>query len=498
MPFTQEKHHSANKLYLTITNWGFYGSRRGDDTPLYCITDELGECLPSAEYPGESGIEYLFQGALWIGAVVEGDTLVSLGTDGWMSDWNQFYPGNLASDSIYRLSTSGVDDTLTIDGREFIARSDQDYISRFTDVLTDDDYVPPEHLSGGIRGIKIIQRSSAWDVDSLDNVIFIQQEIKNISDRTFRNLYIGMYIDGDCGHIDMPAYMMDDLTGYIEEHVDSASGDTTDIFTAWLADNDGDPEDSTYNDSTSPTGALGLVFLNDEDFDHSYHWWFSNTDESLDWGPWLEVNDRGWDGTPSGLKRKYQLMSNGEIDFDQCKLPSYYEDSTDWVWSTLSGHFASNIADGYETKFLHSVGPLNLPAGEKKTLNFAIFVAESFHTNPLNTGDDLDCSEYNYSTIIKNAQKCIEFYDGRMESISGDVRKSPAMQVNISPNPFSERVRIKTPKSTTITIYNISGKKVTTLQENIWKPSSKVKAGVYLIKVESKRRVSFSKVIYLK
>ncbi|RLD59221.1 MAG: hypothetical protein DRJ01_11615, partial [Bacteroidetes bacterium] len=50
------KNHSVGNIWLRVSNFGFFGS--GDNQPLW----------PSLEYPGGSGIDYLYQGALWFGA----------------------------------------------------------------------------------------------------------------------------------------------------------------------------------------------------------------------------------------------------------------------------------------------------------------------------------------------------------------------------------------------------------------------------------------------
>ncbi len=51
------KWHNVGNIWLRVSNYGFFGS--GDDgVPAY----------PSLEYPGGSGIDYLYQGALWFGA----------------------------------------------------------------------------------------------------------------------------------------------------------------------------------------------------------------------------------------------------------------------------------------------------------------------------------------------------------------------------------------------------------------------------------------------
>src|SRR3989304_4204280 len=71
--------HKESNLWFSVTNWGFLGSEMEwqDDS-------ETGLPAPSAEFPGGSGLEYLFQGAIWVGGIVEGETLVSVGVDGWL------------------------------------------------------------------------------------------------------------------------------------------------------------------------------------------------------------------------------------------------------------------------------------------------------------------------------------------------------------------------------------------------------------------------------
>ncbi|MBN1326788.1 MAG: hypothetical protein JW996_02430 [Candidatus Cloacimonetes bacterium] len=51
------KWHNVGNIWLRISNYGFFGSG-GDGNPLW----------PSLEYPGGSGIDYLYRGALWFGA----------------------------------------------------------------------------------------------------------------------------------------------------------------------------------------------------------------------------------------------------------------------------------------------------------------------------------------------------------------------------------------------------------------------------------------------
>ncbi len=51
------KVHNVGNIWLRVSNYGFFGS--GTDA---------NSKYPSLEYPGGSGIDYLFRGALWFGA----------------------------------------------------------------------------------------------------------------------------------------------------------------------------------------------------------------------------------------------------------------------------------------------------------------------------------------------------------------------------------------------------------------------------------------------
>ena len=55
--FDLKKYHNVGNIWLRVSNYGFFGS--GDD---------IQPPWPSLEYPGGSGIDYLYQGALWFGA----------------------------------------------------------------------------------------------------------------------------------------------------------------------------------------------------------------------------------------------------------------------------------------------------------------------------------------------------------------------------------------------------------------------------------------------
>ncbi|TFH65272.1 MAG: hypothetical protein E4G91_03080, partial [Candidatus Zixiibacteriota bacterium] len=94
-PNTQNCSHRVGNVWFTITNWGFFGSQfqQNQLKEMYCLSPTVasGSLAPSFEFPAGTGVNYLFQGALWIVAIVGEDTLVSVGADGWLST-NEMYP----------------------------------------------------------------------------------------------------------------------------------------------------------------------------------------------------------------------------------------------------------------------------------------------------------------------------------------------------------------------------------------------------------------------
>ncbi|MCK5834018.1 hypothetical protein KAH81_10170 [bacterium] len=384
---TDEKSHDIGQLHFTVSNWGFFGSQRGEDDLTQCIIYEegehSGECRPSAEYPGGSGVEYLFQGALWLGAVVGGDTLVSVGEDGWFHDVNELFPGyDQATDTIIEKSILTGDPT---------AISEQDFIAIMTDTTRNPDFVPTEHRPIGVR---VEQRSVSWSYNYAKNFIILDYWFTNIREdsASIRDVYLGIYIDGDVGHINTPEYAQDDITGFLEYVVDDITGQTSWVNTAWLADNDGDPTTDGRFDEYSCTGALGVALLRVgntplRELSYSFNWWVSNTTEDLDWGPYLrDYSTWGWDGTPETDKMKYQVMSNREFDYNQTEIinhSSYPEYATP---PTEPFDLPELMRGGYDTRFLFSFGPFTIEYGQTIPVAIAVMVAQDFHIDPRNIG----------------------------------------------------------------------------------------------------------------
>jgi len=95
----------GNNVRASISNWGEYGN------------PDLHVNFFGYEYPNSSGNEFLFSAGLWVGAVVDGEYLVSTGTDG-DNGTNEFSPSindyikqsNVIRDDQFNLSLIAFDD----------------------------------------------------------------------------------------------------------------------------------------------------------------------------------------------------------------------------------------------------------------------------------------------------------------------------------------------------------------------------------------------------
>jgi hypothetical protein len=387
--------HDVGKLWLAITNFGFFGSQDGefDDCGGYYLV------APGCEYPGGTNLDYLFQGALWIGAEVDTvdnfgnpalDTLVSVGHDGWW-DIAELYP-EIPPGGVIEVRSLRPTDVYPY-GDTIDAISEQDYIAVYTDTVTNPAVVNPDpndqraHLP---LGIEITQKSYNWSYEYAEDFVLFDYDIANIGNRTLRDLWIGLYIDADVAHssISFPG-AQDDISGFDTVYV-APDGNRTTINTAYIADNDGDVQQGAF-DYASPRGLSGVRVVRTpiEDIEYGFNWWISNVNASYDWGPQWQSNFDIWGpfpgggmGTPGGDRAKYQVMSNNEFDYDQIRCALSRWSSEGWI--PPSGQ-AGDLADGYDTRYLFSFGPFEeINTGDTLKLTTAYICGENLHVDPSN------------------------------------------------------------------------------------------------------------------
>jgi len=370
--------HDIGRIVLTVTNYGQFGT---DDMNFICD----GEPCPSCEYPANSDIRYLYTGALWIGAVVGSDTLVSVGADGWIRDIYELLPDAGPAGKIIRRSSLRSNQDYDPD-----AISEQDFICAFTDTNTS-----PSFTSGSDGSnvhtplnISVSQKSYAWSYEYADDFIILDYRIANIGRFPIREMYIGLYIDGDVYHTSRSQNgYIDDICGF-RRAVAMPEGfgfewDTVNI--AWIADNDGDPAGDHW-DFASPVGVTGTRVLRspDENLQYSFNWWISNGDAALDFGPRLTgtADDpfRKFGshlGTPTGDENKYYIMRHREFDYDQLFTAVSHTDQGFLPPPPPSR--ADSFANGYDTRYLLSFGPFDINPGDSLPVTVAYVAGDNFH-----------------------------------------------------------------------------------------------------------------------
>ena len=354
----------TGKIIASFDNFGHFGAG-------YFYSDDIGRpTLPddasSFETPAFSDIEYLFGGAIWIGAIVNGDTLVSTSADGWQSGYDEFV-GNRNEPSIEKINILS-DYSLRYDF------SDSDTYTPHPDIISGKPFTP--------LNIKIIDKSYVWWNDPLDNAVIYDYTITNVGDQQLEQVYIGLFFDGDVGSPNGPQG-----SGYYNDDV---AGSLRDSGIAYIIDADGDPYNGSFN-SISPRKAFALKLLASSfiPIDTSFNWWVSGQG-TYDYGPRLKgtpddpFRDFGTGvlGTPTGDANKYYMLSHREWDFDQCMIKNIALNDTSWI--TPSPYLTETWSIGTDTRFLYSIGPIDLAPGQSERIIFSTFTADSIHIYPAN------------------------------------------------------------------------------------------------------------------
>lgn len=217
--------HNVGELRLHMSNWGGFGSWPGSGLPF--------SAAPSGEWPAGSGIEHVFTGGLWVGALKGGVPAVSQAAYPF-----EFRPTSSPVDIVYysaqgapggtRFPFPGADDDQDgatdeefLDGHDndldgaidedFAAISDQMLSRWYTDDQPEAVAAYPQHNP---LGITVRERSYQWDNDDYDDFVGIDYEITNTGDTLLEDVYIGVFFDGDVGDRDVPNYYENDVTAF--------------------------------------------------------------------------------------------------------------------------------------------------------------------------------------------------------------------------------------------------------------------------------------------
>ncbi|MCM2270980.1 MAG: hypothetical protein NDJ18_00275 [candidate division Zixibacteria bacterium] len=391
--------HGRGNMQLSLANNGTFGTYGQE------LADPFtGLNIPSCMYPKNSDLVYLWVGAFWIGAIIDDDTLVSVGTEDFYQTL-EFQPEPPECDP--RFQVSGFCYQSIDERNDFFstaALSEQDLVCWYTDTFTSQSVVDPDPTDNrGHRplNIRVRQRSMAWSYAYADDFILFDYLIENIGRETLKDVYMSIWVDGDVWHTSRngPGGWNDDLAGFYRHHpAPEGCGFTDTVNIAYHADNDGDPAGGVwdYRSTRSAVGAR-VVRTPAESLKYSYNWWIINySDPRLDFGPRKAPtpgdpfrNMLGRLGTPLGDPNKYYVMSRPEFDYDLLYTAVDHSDSG-WLRPPAN---AVDVAEGFDSRYLLSFGPFTVEPGQQLPISFAWVGGDNFHQEP----DDFDKYFYAYS-----------------------------------------------------------------------------------------------------
>ena len=366
-------------MVLTVTNYGQFGAGFSGRTD--CFTRHL---IHSCEYPKESRTKYLYSGELWVGAVLDGDTLVSTGAA-------EFSPAPSPEGLPDHFST--MDPALP----EFEgAISEQDYLVVYSDTclrcasaLDGLDNRPHRPL-----GVEVKCRSMAWSYSYADDFVLLDYSLKNIGTRRLSRLYLGIFVDADILTLEEEGAnrgFQDDLCGFRQKQPATylqppCPLDSDVVNVAWTADNDGGLTGTyRYTPPVVNVTATRIVRTPRDSMDVSFNWWaWAGGRPNTFFGPQMRSSHRDMlgDGYPQGDRDYYHLLSNREFDYDQPRILDI--DPLDTVWSAAPAQWARSWATGMDTRYLLSFGPFVLDPGKSLPFTLAYVGGMNFHVNGSN------------------------------------------------------------------------------------------------------------------
>ncbi len=459
IPWTDNRTHRMGNIWLTVNNWGWLGNFNDYDTDAYRDA-EVDDWAPQCEVPGGSSVQYLFAAGLWIGGLIVDENgnatpRVSTGADGYVAgEAHEFYPGE-GSGNVIKERTTRQNSTNRLGNyiSHENAISEQDFITAYTDTLVDNQFTPPvDGVPHEPLGIRVTQKSYSWSYNYARDLIVIDYEIENIASKFLRNLYVGLYVDADVGRRGYSEKNLDDIAGFADTAWDSLLQQEIPINTAWIADNDGRDADIDQGNSFTCPHVTGFRVLRSPNpkLETSFNWWTSSSNQNQDFGPswesWLEQEEGSWTqfrGTPMNDDEKYFILSNGEFDYNQ-----WHVDDAGWVsgnpqivynadstiarsedWQTPGGD-TEDVANGYDTRYLVSWGPMGvfdhedrtgrwiyrLNPGEKFSFTVALVAGRDFHdrNRPQAEGGALDPSLYNFNSLENTSLWAARIYDNEL------------------------------------------------------------------------------------
>lgn len=375
-----EKVTSAGQVAATISNLGIIGNSFSGSFNV--------EGFPSCEYPVNSGIEHIFDGGLWVGALRNGQVLVSTGAVDDATGYSSGKAGFEFTSDIALAERSSLFDSPFYDPEAF---SHQDYRSVFTDtavrIRTGPGTSIPILNHEQPLGIEVEFTSLNWRFNFANYFIILNYEITNVGDVPLDSVFIGYWMDGLIRNVNIT------LPGGTPFYNKGGNGFIDSMNLAYEFDATGD---IGFTDSYVASKFLGAEingeFPNNPNFEvHFNTWQFRNTTDPRYFYPSTDL-------------QRYQKMSSGLNQLPEA------------TWEEIEGQI--NLSGNRSN--LISAGPYTrLDPGDKLTVAFAIVCAKRV----LDGNPAADNNSLQRANLRRNAGWAQTTYNG--EDVNGNYVLDP-------------------------------------------------------------------------
>ncbi len=346
---------------LYITNSGTFGRPDVRNTPT-------GE--PSMEYPINSGIEHLFEGGIWIGALVDGQYLVSTSA----KDAASGYTTGLAGYEFTAEIGNTIQQRSLLTGSDFFsfnAISHEDMLIDFSDknvvvpgtLITIADHTQPLNADVHLE-------TYAWNYSFADYFVIFNYSITNSSPNVWDSVWCGMWSDIVVRNVNVST----DFGSAFFSHGGYGFIDT--FYTNYGFDIDGDPG---FTNSYGAIQFLGIEWR--DQFIHPNN----NSNLIANGYPAADVNSNFWIFNSTATP-PYNAPVNDVERYDKLKMGLNYVDPgiRDFLHDPSTSGGLTNLI---------SAGPMiSVEPGETFHLVFGIICAKQVEVGGT-SGEEMDTPE---------------------------------------------------------------------------------------------------------
>ncbi|GIV44062.1 MAG: hypothetical protein KatS3mg035_1185 [Bacteroidia bacterium] len=412
----EEKVTSVSNVEMTVNNLGIIGNAfKGSYVTLQ---------YPSCEYPKGSGIEHLFEGGLWIGAKVNGSTVVSTAC---IDDPSGYTTGKEGFEFTAEIGSQLLERSTLLDNPNYSpnAISHQDFICDFTDknVIVPGTNIPIANLENGPLNADVHFEAYNWNFPYADYFVILNYTITNRSNNIWNDVYLGFWIDPVVRNVNItPAG-----SGGSNFYNKSGTGYIDSLFIGYEFDATGD---IGFTNSY-----IGLKFLGAEYQNQFFHTLMDTAFKTF-FNSWTFRDFSSSYRTPANDNERYEKLSSG-LNYSA-------------NWPTFQNQLKT---PGNRSQMI-SVGPFNaiLP-GESVNLAFAVVLAKQ-----LNDGQPQSADSYEQKQqLIKNAKWAQAAYNGEDQNFNGILDE----QEDIDGNGKITRYILPSPPDIPRVRWEVSNQKVT-------------------------------------